>query len=136
MLNLPQSGPFSFHSPAVTPESSCSFTRLQSASSFYASLRKKRDVQKWGNMFWSIKNATEISLCTHTLNGRRLCMCVCVLSVTPPRCGDPTHCEPCVRSLYLLPVFQAYIQPKRPKCKQHTNNTEAHEPIVTGYTST
>lgn len=71
---------------------------------------------------------------THWMAG--VSACVCVLSVTPPRCGDPTHCEPCVRSLYLLPVFQAYIQPKRPKCKQHTNNTEAHEPIVTGYTST
>lgn len=58
-------------------------------------------------------------------------MCARQLSVTPPRCADPTHCEPCVRSLYLLPVFQAHIQPKCPECKHFTDNTEAHEPKLT-----
>lgn len=60
-----------------------------------------------------------------------VCVCVRQLSVTPPWRADPTHCEPCVRSLYLLRVFQVLIQTKLPECKHYTDNMQAYESKLT-----
>lgn len=124
MHYLPQSCLFSFHSPAVKPESSCSPTHPQSASSFCVSLRKKGTFRNGEISFGVFKKGQACH--THVQWPAFLHAWVRGSSVTPPWRADPTHCEPCVRSLYLLLVFQAHIRPKRPECKHYTDNAQAY----------